>query len=194
MPSALAAERLKNGLGGLGIFTHFRLATLVVDKSSCMKRFLKLFTALLFSTALLMACASNKPKLLSFEYLPSNFQSMYNEKSASIHVINNEEEMQEVLKELQMQPINEVDYSFFYQNNSLVLIYGGMQRTTGYKVDLQSVTLTKGKLQVLAELHTPGEGCIMGDMITYPVQLIAIQKIEGDNASLDMPTVAKPCR
>jgi hypothetical protein len=159
-----------------------------------MKRFLKLFPALLFSAAFLMACASNKPKLLSFEYLPSNFQSIYNEKGASIHVINNEEEMQEVLKALQMQPINEVDYSFFYQNNSLVLIYGGMQRTTGYKIDLQSVTLTKGKLQVLAELHTPGEGCIMGDMITYPVQFIAIQKIDGKNVSLDMPAVAKPCR
>ena len=194
MPSALAAKWLKDGLGGLSIFTHFRLATFVVVKSSSMKRFLKLFPALLFSAAFLMACASNKPKLLSFEYLPSNFQSIYNEKGASIHVINNEEEMQEVLKALQMQPINEVDYSFFYQNNSLVLIYGGMQRTTGYKIDLQSVTLTKGKLQVLAELHTPGEGCIMGDMITYPVQFIAIQKIDGKNVSLDMPAVAKPCR
>lgn len=159
-----------------------------------MKLFFNFFTALLFATALLIGCASNKPKLLTFEYLPSDFQSLYNEKGANIYVINNENEMQEVLKELQMQPINEVDYSFFYQNNSLVLIYGGMQRTTGYKVDLQSVTLTKGKLQVLAELHTPGEGCIMGDMITYPVQLIAIQKIKGDNASLDMPAVAKPCR
>ncbi|MDP2188946.1 MAG: protease complex subunit PrcB family protein [Sphingobacteriaceae bacterium] len=159
-----------------------------------MKHFLKFFSALLFATALLMGCASNKPKLLTFEYLPSDFQSMYNEKGANIYVINNDNEMQEVLKELQMQPINEVDYSFFYQNNSLVLIYGGMQRTTGYKVDLQSVTLTKGKLQVLAELHTPGEGCLMGDMITYPVQLIAIEKIAGKDVSLDMPVVAKPCR
>lgn len=159
-----------------------------------MNRLPKLFTAVFFSTALFMACASNKSKLLTFEYLPSDFQSMYNENPAKMYVINNENEMQQVLKELQMQPINEVDYSYFYENNSLVLIYGGMQRTTGYKIELQSVTLTKGKLDVLAELHTPGEGCIMGDMITYPVQLIAIQKIAGDNVSLDMPAVAKPCR
>ncbi len=159
-----------------------------------MNRFLKLFTLGLLSTTLFIACVSNKPKLLTFEYLPAEFQSNYNEKGSSIHVINSEKEMEEVLKELQMQPVNEVDYSYFYQNNSLVFVYGGMQRTTGYKIDLQSLTLTKGKLQVLAELHTPGEGCLMGDMITYPVQLIATQKIDGKNVSLDMPAVAKPCR
>lgn len=159
-----------------------------------MNRFLKLFTAVLFSTALFISCASNKPKLLTFEYLPADFQSMYNEKGPNIYVINTDNEMQEVLKNLQMQPMSEVDYSFFYENNSLVLIYGGMQRTTGYKIDLQSVTLTKGKLEVLAELHTPGEGCLMGDMITYPAQLIAIQKIDGQDVKLDMPVIAKPCQ
>lgn len=159
-----------------------------------MNCFLKSFTALLFLTVLLFSCASNKPTLLTFEYLPADFQSMYNEKGPNIYIINNDMDMQNVLKELQMQPMNDADYSFFYENNSLVLIYGGMQPTTGYKIDLQSVTLTKGKLEVLAELHSPGEGCLMGDMITYPVQLIAIQKIDSQDVKLSMQVIAKPCR
>lgn len=159
-----------------------------------MSRSIKFLTAALFLTALLASCASKKPQLLTFEYLPADFQSMYNEQAANIYVINSEKEMQEVLKGLKMQQINEVDYSYFYENNSLVLVYGGMQRTTGYKINLESATLTKGRLEVLAELQTPGEGCSMGDMITYPVQLIAIQKIEGKEVSLDMPSIAKPCK
>lgn len=159
-----------------------------------MNRLLSFFATASLSAVLLFSCASNKPQLLTFEYLPADFQSMYNELPAELFVINNDNEMQEVLKKLQMQPTNEVDYTYFYENNSLVLIYGGMQRTTGYKIDLQSVTLTKGKLDVLAELHTPGAGCLMGDMITYPVQLIAIQKIDGKLHSFELPAVAKPCQ
>lgn len=102
--------------------------------------------------------------------------------------------MQQVLKKLELQPINEVDYGVFYENNSLLLVYGGMQRTTGYKIDLKSVTLAKGKLEVLAELQGPGEGCLMGDAITYPAQLIAIQKMAGQDVKLTMPLVAKPCQ
>lgn len=175
-------------------FTHFRRAALVATKLRHMKRFIKLFTALLFSTALLVSCAANKPKLLSFEYLPVDFQSMYNENGPNSYLINNDMDMQQVLKKLELQPINEVDYGFFYENNSLLLIYGGMQRTTGYKIDLKSVTLAKGKLEVRAELHGPGEGCLLGDAITYPTQLIAIPKFDGQYVMLTMPVIAKPCR
>lgn len=182
-----------------GFVSWFFLRIFVVQrlwllKAYLMKRFMKLFSALLFSTALFMSCASNKPKLLSFEYLPVDFQSMYNENGPNSYLINSEMDMQQVLKKLEMQPINEVDYSLFYEKNSLLLIYGGMQRTTGYKVDLKSVSLVKGKLEVLAELHSPGEGCLMGDAITYPAQLIAVQKMASQDVKLTMPLVSKPCR
>ena len=87
-----------------------------------------------------------------------------------------------------------MDLTPYYQTHTLLLVYGGWQRSTGYKLDSRNMVQTGKKVQIKAVLHTPGEGCLQADMITYPMQILAVPKQKKVRYSLDLQKVTKNCR
>lgn len=141
------------------------------------------------------ACSSQKPTELVFEQLPANFTPMYNELPASIYVVNSKADWDSLSARLQLQfSENEMDLTSYYATHTLLLVYGGWQRTTGYQIDTKSLVQTGKLVTVQAKLFTPGEGCLMADMITFPMQLIAVPKGKKRTYSLQMQTESKACR
>lgn len=152
------------------------------------------FLALLMAV-LLSSCKSQKPREMVFELLPADFMPMYNELGDTVFVINSQAEFDSLSSRLQLQFLqNEIDLTPYFQSNTLLLVYGGWQRTTGYKLDTQKLLRKGKKVQIAATLYTPGEGCLMGDMITYPMQLLAVGKDKKLRYSLELQKVSKSCR
>lgn len=147
--------------------------------------------ALLLGTA----CSSQKPTELSFELLPADFVPMYNELPAMLYVVNSQAEWDSLSARLQLQfTQNEMDFTSYYSTHTLLLVYAGWQRTTGYQLDTKSLIQTGRLVTAHAKLSTPGEGCLMADMITFPMQLIAVPKGKKRSYSLEMEKVSKDCR
>lgn len=161
---------------------------------------MKIFTnvrwlLILLNLGLLSACMSTKVSELSFEYLPADFTSSYNELPSQLFLINSQAEFDSIYKLLQLGPgMHEVDYSVYFEANSLLLVYGGMQRSTGYEVNTRSVMAGKKKIELKAELIRPGQNCLVADMITYPLQLLAVEKIEEAELTFELTPRDKDCR
>ncbi len=163
---------------------------------------MKLFTNerslyILFSLLLIfgISCVASKAHLLSFEYLPAVFEHEYAEKEAKAYLINDQEDYYKLLKELKMRQQDRDEYGEYWEKYSLLLVYGGTRPSSGYHIQTDTI-IQKGKeMEVLATLHEPGNNCMVADMITYPVQLLAIPKtyVKGD-IGLVIKSRKKPCR
>jgi len=152
---------------------------------------------ILFSllTALLFGCASNKPTLMSFEYLPAVFEHEYAENEAKAYLINDQETYNELLGKLKMRQQDRDEYNEYWENNSLLLVYGGTRPSSGYNIQTDTVISTGKKLEVFATLTEPGANCMVADMISYPMQLLAIPKTSAnDDIKLVLKSSSKPCR
>lgn len=144
--------------------------------------------------ACLSACKSNKPRELAFELLPADFMPMYNELNDTLFVLNSQAEYDTLAARLQLQfHQKEMDFSPYFNTHTLLLVYAGWQRTTGYALDTKKLVRTGKKVQVEATLSTPGEGCLMADMITYPMQILAVPKEKKVRYSLNLQKVSKNC-
>jgi hypothetical protein len=151
--------------------------------------------ALCISLLIFTGCLSQKPEQLSFEILPVQFVPMYNELPATVYAINSQAEFDSLTARLQLQFIdNEMDLSGYYATHTLLLVYAGWQRTTGYQLDTKMLLRKGRQVGVHAVLQTPGEGCLMADMITFPMQLLAVPKGKKRVYSLEMQLMSKPCR
>lgn len=156
---------------------------------------LRSLAVLFLAMVLVTGCASQKPKELSFELLPANFTPMYNELPARLYVVNDQASWDSLSTQLQLQfTDNEMDLSGYFATHTLLLVYAGWQRTTGYQLDTKALVQTGKLVSLQAKLYTPGEGCLMADMITFPMQLIAVPKGKKRTYSLQMQTESKPCR
>lgn len=154
-------------------------------------RWLLILLSLSFGTG----CMSTKVSELSFEYVPADFISTYNEMPPQVYLINGQAEFDSICKRLQLAPgMHEVDYNAYFKENSLLLVYGGMQRTTGYDVNTLSVLAGKKSLHLKLELIRPGQQCMVADMITYPLQILAVEKMEEVELSFDWVVRDKDCR
>lgn len=150
---------------------------------------------ILLSLGLGTSCMSTKVSELSFEYVPADFFSTYNELPPQVYLINGQAEFDSICKLLQLEPgMHEVDYNVYFKENSLLLVYGGMQRTTGYDVNTLSVLAGKKSLHLKLELIRPGQQCMVADMITYPLQILAVEKMEDVELSFDWVARDKDCR
>lgn len=160
-------------------------------KTSMNVRWLLILLSLSFGTG----CMSTKVSELSFEYVPADFISTYNEMPPQVYLINGQAEFDSICKRLQLAPgMHEVDYNAYFKENSLLLVYGGMQRTTGYDVNTLSVLAGKKSLHLKLELIRPGQQCMVADMITYPLQILAVEKMEEVELSFDWVARDKDCR
>lgn len=163
-----------------------------------MKRFINVPSPyILFSlfAITLTACAVNKSQLLSFEYLPAVFEHEYSENEAKVYLVNDQNSYNALLTKLKMKQQDRTAYAEYWENNSLLLVYGGTRPSSGYYIQTDSL-LQKGKtLEVIATLTGPGENCMVAEMITYPMQLLAIPKtkVKGD-IKLHLKPVSKACR
>lgn len=163
-------------------------------KPYCLSRIFLLFV-LVGALLLGAACSSQKPTELSFELLPANFTPMYNELPATVYAVNSQAAWDSLSKRLQLQfAENEMDLTGYFKTHTLLLVYAGWQRTTGYQLDTKALTQTGKLITVQAKLFTPGEGCLMADMITFPMQLLAVPKGKKRTYSLQMQAEAKACR
>jgi len=151
---------------------------------------------ILFSllATLSLGCASQKPQLLSFEYLPAVFEHEYVEQAPGAWLINDQESYNKLLTELKMQQQDGKEFTSYWEKNSLLLVYGGTCPSGGYYIQTDSI-LSEGKqLQVIATLTGPGADCAVTDMITYPLQLLAIPKNQTRNEiKLVLKSKSKPC-
>lgn len=154
----------------------------------------RIFFFALVVAACLSACKSNKPRELVFELLPADFMPMYNELGDTVFVIESQADFDSLSTRMQLQfHQQEMDLSPYYQTHTLLLVYGGWQRSTGYKLESGSMVQTGKKVQIKATLYTPGEGCLQADMITYPMQLLAVPKQKKVRYSLYLQKVTKNC-
>ncbi len=142
-----------------------------------------------------LACASKKPKLLMFEYLPAVFEHEYIESEAKVYLVNDPKRYQELLDELKMKQQDRETYTEYWEKNSLLLIYGGTRPSSGYNIQTDSILVTGKSLAVIATLTKPGDNCMVADVITYPVQLLSIPKsaAQGD-IKFKLKTISKACR
>lgn len=155
------------------------------------------FYLVLMTSALFLAagCRSQKPVELSFEVLPADFVPMYNELPAMLYVLNSTTEWDSLSARLQLQfTQHELDLSGYFATHTLLLVYGGWQRTSGYQLDTKALVQTGKKVSVHTKLLSPGNGCLMADVITFPMQLLAVPKGKKRTYSLQMQTESKPCR
>lgn len=155
------------------------------------------FYLVLMASALFLAagCKSQKPVELSFELLPADFVPMYNELPAMLYVVNTPAEWDSLSARLQLQfTQHEMDLNGYFATHTLLLVYGGWQRTSGYQLDTKALIRTGKKVTVQAKLLSPGNGCLMADVITFPMQLLAVPKGKKRTYSLQMQTESKPCR
>lgn len=155
----------------------------------------RIFFFALTLAAFLSACKSNKPRDLVFELLPADFMPMYNELGDTVFVIESQADFDSLSAKLQLQYYrNEIDLSSYYQSHTLLLVYGGWQRSTGYSLDTRSLKQAGRQVKINANLYVPGEGCLQADMITYPMQILAVPKQKKVRFSLELQKVTKNCR
>lgn len=143
----------------------------------------------------ILACASNKPTLLTFEYLPAVYEHEYIETEAKVYLINDQESYNALLGQLKMRQQDRDEYSEYWSNNTLLLVYGGTRPSSGYYIQTDTIISSAKKLEVFATLTEPGANCMVADVISYPVQLLAIPKTNySGDIKLVMKSTSKPCR
>jgi len=132
---------------------------------------------------------------MSFEFLPAVFEHEYAENEAKAYLLNDQESYDKLLKNLKMRQQDRIEYTEYWENYSLLLVYGGTRPTSGYNIHTSAVTRIGKNMEVTALLTGPGADCAVSDMITYPLQLLAIPKIYiKEEIKLTLTPRNKPCQ
>lgn len=152
---------------------------------------------ILFSllAVVLSSCGANKPQMLSFEYLPAVYEHEYVEQEAKAYLVNDQESYNELLAKLKIKQQDRDEYTEYWENSSLLLVYGGTRPSTGYAIQTDSISQQGKKMRVSALFIEPGDNCMVADMITYPFQLLAIPKTYvKEDIELVLRSRKKACR
>lgn len=64
-----------------------------------------------------------------------------------------------------------------WNKQMLVVVSAGMKRTGGYRVEILSLPVKGGTLTVRWKLHSPAPGGIVTQAITYPAEMILIERV-----------------
>ncbi|MFN3528861.1 MAG: protease complex subunit PrcB family protein [Bacteroidia bacterium] len=136
-----------------------------------------LFLMLLTAALLLTGCRTHKPVALAYEIVPVDYRLSNENAAPGFYLMRSMNDMDKLIAALGLEPVShEYDYSVYFGEYDLLLIYGGQKATSGYKIEALEVRGSKKSLRVIAELQSPKSGCLLAQMITYPMQLIAIPK------------------
>lgn len=149
----------------------------------------------LILAAWLGGCASTKVKVADFEVIPVHFQTAYQELGPRMFVIKSEADLQKAMETLQLRLEQDLpELGFYLEKHTVVLLYGGMQRSNGFLFGAESVTVRKQAVNISARLLAPDADCQVAQVITFPLQLIAIEHQGGSNFVLDLVQSVRPCR
>ena len=66
--------------------------------------------------------------------------------------------------------------TFNFENNSLVVVFGGEKPTGGYSIEIKKIIKKKDRFVVYAEEKIPEKGCLLTQVISYPFDLAKIEK------------------
>jgi hypothetical protein len=160
-----------------------------------MKHFTNAPALLFLLSSLLLSCASQKPEALSFEYLSGVYEHQFVEKGPEVQLISSAAEYESSLKALGCTPQGKEIEGFDFEKRSLVLLFGGTRPSSGYSIQTDSLVRTGKALELVGVLQKPGENCIVADMISYPMQLLAIDKpVSGTVLTLRLKETTTNCR
>jgi hypothetical protein len=153
------------------------------------------FVGLILCTGFLFGCASRIPRDVDFEVIPAHFEVAYQEIGPKIFILKSENDLKKAMELLQLSaPDGLPDLNFYFEQHTVLLLYGGMQRSNGFMFGAESVQAKKQSVTITARLLQPAADCIVASVITYPMQLIAIDHLGGNDFSLDLVNAMRPCR
>ncbi len=69
--------------------------------------------------------------------------------------------------------------SIDWKKQMVIVVSGGERPTGGFSVEVKSLEVKDGKLIVHWKLNSPGADDIVAQVITYPAQLILVDRFEG---------------
>jgi len=98
--------------------------------------------------------------------------------NSAYYVINNADQWADIwnehVKNLFPQPsLPDVDFS----RSTIIAVFMGLCRTTGYGIEVKEIVDTGLSVVVKVEKTYPGEGCVVGEMLTYPYHIVKVDKI-----------------
>lgn len=143
----------------------------------------------------LWSCASQKPQPILFENIQVRYQSAFHEQGPDAYLINSVAELDSVLAKLQLSAgAGGIDMAELLQDRSLILVYGGNRPTAGHKLHVLKINRLKKELQIKSRLFVPGTNCYVPQVITYPLQVVAIPKIQDVRLTLDLLQSTQDCK
>lgn len=86
-------------------------------------------------------------------------------------------------------PIPKVDFT----TSTVLALFAGERRTGGYQITITRILNDRGTLRVIAQETTPGQGCFVAQVLTYPYQMVQIPKLN-QRIKLERETRAVPCQ
>ncbi|GAB4258993.1 MAG: hypothetical protein Kow0079_16190 [Vicingaceae bacterium] len=110
-----------------------------------------------------------------FIEIASGLNSKFDKETAKI--ITNETEFEKVWKIangnlMNPDPMPEVDF----ENKILIVVAAGEKNSGGYYIQVESIADVRTHLMVNIEETAPGKGCAVTEAITYPYQIIELDK------------------
>lgn len=143
----------------------------------------------------LYGCASKKQQTVRYEVMEVRYESMYNEHGPNAFLINTKAQLDSVQRFLELSPAEGMpDLSLFLEDRSLLLVYGGMRPSAGYRLHVLKLIRTKKELFIGARVIKPGENCYVSTVITYPLQVVALPKTSGLRLNLDLLESTEDCK
>lgn len=156
---------------------------------------IRTLVVLIIGALLFCQCSVNKPKVIEFEVIPIQFQVAYQEIGPKLFILKSEEDLKKAMVLLKMEaPEGLPDLSFYFQQHTVVLLYAGMQRSSGFMFGAEAVQVQKQSVTITARLLQPASDCVVSSVITYPMQLIAIEHTGGTDFNLDLVNAIRACR
>lgn len=134
-------------------------------------------------------------QVLPFENIQVRYQSAFNESKPNVFLINTPAELEKVLQELKLTANpGSIDLAEFLAEQSLLLVYGGNRPTSGHKLHVLKVTRSRKELIIKSRLFVPGANCYVPQVVTYPLQVVAIPKTQGVRLTLDLLQSTQDCK
>ena len=123
--------------------------------------------------------ATTSAKKIEFNVIKNNSNSSY--KTAKEIKINSTDELNIVWAEL----FNKYDRKppipiFDFEKSMLIAVTAGEKTNGGFKIKVASIIETSKSTVITIAESKPGEGCMTTSVMSYPFELIELQKIEKD--------------
>ena len=125
---------------------------------------------LLAGVYLLMDRSTEEPieAIIPFQNIKEEVPSVFFENREAF-LINSAAEYEEVFDE---------ETNIDFNEYSIVAVFSGQKPTGGYNVEITGITETTNRIKIDVLETTPGEDCIVIQVITFPYDVVLIESIE----------------